>query len=283
MSRRKGFTLIELLVVIAIIALLMAILMPALAKVRKQAKAVTCQANLKQWGAVFSMYTGDNDGYFGPQSTSAADKRGTKWMNWARKYYKEPKLRLCPMANAKFWNGNGGTDDPPVEQSAFVAWGPWKIQSGSDWKGWETPGDSGSYGSNSWFYGDEEIQAPYRKWRTINVPNPAIVPLFADCTHVGGNPDSLDHPGDPFDGQWYGKYVESIGGTVDTMCRFSLNRHGNGTANCVFFDLSVRSVGVKEWWRFKWHREYNTTDIYTTEGGMVPPKWPPWMWKYRDY
>ena len=59
MRSRRGFTLIELLVVIAIIALLMAILMPALARVKKQAQSVACQAKLKQWGVIFSMYADD--------------------------------------------------------------------------------------------------------------------------------------------------------------------------------------------------------------------------------
>ena len=45
-------------------ALMLGILIPALARVRKQAKTVMCQSNLKQWGAVFSMYASDNDGYF---------------------------------------------------------------------------------------------------------------------------------------------------------------------------------------------------------------------------
>jgi prepilin-type N-terminal cleavage/methylation domain-containing protein/prepilin-type processing-associated H-X9-DG protein len=59
-----GFTLVELLVVIAIIALLMAILLPVLQGVRRQARAVACRANLKQWGQVLSLYAEDHQGRF---------------------------------------------------------------------------------------------------------------------------------------------------------------------------------------------------------------------------
>ncbi len=61
MNRKNGFTLIELLVVIAIIAVLMAILMPALSRVREQGKRIVCEHNLKQLTFSWIMYADEND------------------------------------------------------------------------------------------------------------------------------------------------------------------------------------------------------------------------------
>jgi len=71
----KGFTLIELLVVIAIIALLLAILMPSLNRVRKQAKFVACKSNLKSYGLMAFMYADDNDSVMPNAWTSFYNQR----------------------------------------------------------------------------------------------------------------------------------------------------------------------------------------------------------------
>jgi len=84
--KNKGFTLIELLVVIAIVALLMAILLPALNRAREQGKRAVCFNNLRQLTAAWQMYAEDNDGKIPCSDTwyawSASPVKGPCWFEW---------------------------------------------------------------------------------------------------------------------------------------------------------------------------------------------------------
>ena len=73
MKQRHAFTLIELLVVIAIIAILAAMLLPALAKAKAKAKRVACLSNMAQLGKGLMLYEGDNDGKLPPANTAQPD------------------------------------------------------------------------------------------------------------------------------------------------------------------------------------------------------------------
>ena len=256
---RAAFTLVELLVVIAIIALLMAILVPAMGRVRRQSKCVACRSRLNQWAKVFKMYTMNNDGYFQSGET------GKIWTETLEPYYVNPDLRLCPMA-AKPASKAGR--EPP-RGGKFLAWGV--FDAGYAVMGLE--GVYGSYGMN----GHVSNSAPgmvdpwgrdlKNNWRNADVRGAYNIPLFLDCAWLGGLPGSHDSPPEFDDVCEFGPFGVNMQG-------FCINRH-NGFINGLFVDFSARKIGLKELWKLKWHRVFDTH--------ADPPVWPDWLKDLRDY
>ncbi|MHC4425920.1 MAG: type II secretion system protein [Planctomycetota bacterium] len=284
MRRGIGFTLIELLAVISIIVLLMAILLPTLQRVNRQAKAVTCQANLKQWGTTLALYLADNEGRFPGNSYS------TIWLLTGQSFGignpNEPKeshpIRtkgmLCPMATKRGDQGGGfGFTLSDPSRGVFFHL---KVRGGSTFRAWELtepgPPIRVSYGLNRWPFGigsvtfnDFRSEEP-RHTEIFSMRRTAGIPLLLDCRR----PDALgnyNNPPPPYEGAPKG-----------SMWPFCMNRH-DGHINSLFMDWSVRKVGLKELWTLKWHPGFDTANIWTKAGGAKSEDWPQWMRNFKDY
>ncbi len=279
MQKVKGFTLIELLMVIAIVALLMAILLPALQRVRNQARAVVCHANLKQWGSILALYIEDNQGrlprdgiigyrmFFLLGSVISSDDP-----NVAESLHPVDTkgIACCPMAvrRGKYPFG-ARIGDTRVEG-----------KQGSTFEAWEmtSPGPPFrcSYGLNGWLFsyrffsadlGNRSTRLPYTY--TFSIKGRAKIPLLLDSTMPTSEAQNFFLP-PPMPGFGIG------------VAPFCINRH-NEHVNGLFLDWSVRKVGLKELWTLKWYMEFNTANEWTRAGGMQPENWPAWMRGFKDY
>ena len=257
MNKKKGFTLIELLVVIAIIGLLLSILLPGLRKAKKQARRVVCQANLRQWGTLFGLYTQDNDNKFYRAWTSPV--RGHEWVGAMAPYYQDPKMNFCPDA-VKI--ADGGTSVKNIT-APNQAWG--RFPEDDSRTGYANM--AGSYGINDWV-GDPTEGFVFGEvgdyWKTPLSKGAGYAPLFLDARWLGGMPMDTDTPptkpnGDPKDDN----------GT-DMIRRYCIDRH-SGEINTVFVDFHVDRVAVKDLWDLKWHQNFIR--------GNYRDEWPDWMKK----
>lgn len=252
-----GFTLIELLVVIAIIALLMAILMPALARVRKQAKTVLCQSTLKQWGVIWAMYMDENEGDF-------PDYLAGDWMLNLADYYRRSEKRLdndkllyCAAATKSISQG-------APRRYAIIG---------------EVGDNRGSYSLNEWIYdsddtgGGRDLQD---YWRNTNHKGLSNIPVMGDGSwRSDAQPYEHDQP-PSYEG-------EPRGGVATNEIRiFCVNRH-DGFVNMLFMDWSTRKVGLKELWTLKWYTRCNTAGPWTRAGLVQQSDWPEWMRNFKDY
>ncbi|MFA6567021.1 MAG: prepilin-type N-terminal cleavage/methylation domain-containing protein [Victivallales bacterium] len=126
-SSRKCFTLIELLVVIAIIAILAAMLLPALKNARDQAKKIVCANNLKTLGTTIGFYVNDWNDYY-PQSYPG------RWYD-----------SVCQLGYLDMKNYNNVKSNPAKPDSVFICTKDYEV---IDNKYLNYTGYSGSYGPN---------------------------------------------------------------------------------------------------------------------------------------
>jgi prepilin-type N-terminal cleavage/methylation domain-containing protein/prepilin-type processing-associated H-X9-DG protein len=274
-SERGGFTLIELLVVIAIIAILAAMLLPALSRAKVRAQNVQCRSNLRQWAIAFNVYCGDfaDSMPMGWNEPNLFNGQRGMWMSSLRTYYANPKIRLCPIAN-KFRHELPNPFDPSLNAIA-LSWGLLGTN-GYPVPAWGEAGDYGSYGINAWMHNPPNssgILTPDpggpKYWRKLGrVTKPVEVPVFGDCIWDGTAPEPNDTPPPAMGVQ--------VTGARGEMSNFCLPRHpGKRPVNMTFADSSVRGSGVREQWRWKWHQQFDTTVM----DGLNA--WPAWMRSYQ--
>ena len=172
--RQRGFTLIELLIVIGTIALLMAIMLPALNRARAQTRTIVCLSNLRQLGLAFACYANDYDDYAMP----TVGQSGTYW--WGRKLSNgidHTKGFVWPYLKSEL-ERESVYECPAQRYGSYTLQGkPVGVADGPQWI-------TSTYGYNGYYLSPPQSGWPqigYRPWQKITtVIKPAEVIAFAD-------------------------------------------------------------------------------------------------------
>jgi len=260
----RGFTLIELLIVIAVIGILIAMLMPTIGGVRRQARATQCMSHLRQWAGHWTAFLSMHHGHFTEgveyDGSTVGWRRG-EWADSLDEYYmKDTQILLCPEATEPRMVNNKVVDyggPPNTYIHGAVAGAPIARRR--------------SYGINCWLYNPppsvKAIQGreAAKHWRSLGAAStPSLVPLMADTMWRGTGPD--------YDTTKACRPPAVNGDWIDTeqeMMHVAMDRHKGGV-NIVFLDGHVAHVPIKRLWRLKWHKKYDRNHVFSFS-------WPEWM------
>lgn len=264
--RRRGFTLVELLVVIGIIALLVSILLPALGRVREQAKSAQCRSNLRQIGVSMLMYARDNRDRFSPTPNQG---------NWYRRVPAGSRVFyriLLPLDSDAYWgiaylpylttvNFRRYYDQPATSWDEIdAATGAGRRVHWCPSMNFMDP-DSGFTDNNDPFrasYGINGYVGGFKRVSTIKQPSRVIVAQDHVEHRIDDNGDTLVAGGSPLATlrQWRQGHPQAastwngVSGFVFAASIDEVFRHnGKRANNALFLDGHVNSIprGSKRW------------------------------------
>ena len=283
MKTRIPFTKKDLFVVLGCVVFLLGNLAVTSSNGRARAKEMVCRSNLRQWGAIFDMYTSDNNGSF-HEGWTVNIKCGDRWFDLLRPYLDDNNdLHCCPTATKVrrlYGTLTGAT-------GKFSAWGKFiGGPEGGTTLAYPTSlrGSYGSYGINIYVCNPTNIAIGEADgmtwfWRTPNVSGADDIPLLFDCMWIDVFPRPHEEPPE-YDGECGN--VDQGGGEPTNMKKVCIDRH-NAAINMLFMDFSVRKVGLKELWELTWHRLWR--EKYE-QANCPPTMWNDpdhWMYNMKDF